>query len=58
MYKISVQGNNCTKGNGSGDALFDFYLDDADNSTCNNCTDCLGMSQDNYNLLYAIYAWT
>ncbi|PVD23729.1 hypothetical protein C0Q70_17002 [Pomacea canaliculata] len=28
------------------------------NFTCNNCTDCLGMSQDDYNLLYAIYAWT
>ena len=25
---------------------------------CNNCTDCLGMTPDNYNLLYAIYAWT
>lgn len=26
---------------------------------CNvTCDDCLGMSDDNYNLLYAIYAWT
>ena len=26
------------------------------NTTC--CTDCLGMSPQEYNLLYAIYAWT
>ncbi|KAL3867696.1 hypothetical protein ACJMK2_040566 [Sinanodonta woodiana] len=24
----------------------------------NTCDDCLGMTDDNYNLLYAIYAWT
>ena len=23
-----------------------------------DCSDCLGMSDDDYNLLYAIYAWT
>lgn len=28
----------------------------SNNSTC--CTDCLGMTADEYNLLYAIYAWT
>jgi len=26
---------------------------------CNvTCDDCLGMSESDYNLLYAIYAWT
>ncbi|XP_069126769.1 lysosomal dipeptide transporter MFSD1-like [Argopecten irradians] len=29
-----------------------------ENSTCVKCDDCLGMSADDYNLLYAIYAWT
>lgn len=27
-------------------------------TNCNPCEGCLGMSDDNYNLLYAIYAWT
>ncbi|KAK7099982.1 lysosomal dipeptide transporter MFSD1-like [Littorina saxatilis] len=58
LQKTFTDSNNCTKGNGSGDALQEFYLGDSDNTTCNNCTDCLGLSQDNYNLLYAIYAWT
>ncbi|XP_060073694.1 major facilitator superfamily domain-containing protein 1-like [Ylistrum balloti] len=29
-----------------------------ENETCVKCDDCLGMSADDYNLLYAIYAWT
>ncbi|XP_064605345.1 LOW QUALITY PROTEIN: major facilitator superfamily domain-containing protein 1-like [Liolophura sinensis] len=29
-----------------------------DNTTHCTCEDCLGMSADDYNLLYAIYAWT
>ncbi|XP_033738303.1 major facilitator superfamily domain-containing protein 1-like [Pecten maximus] len=29
-----------------------------ENSSCVKCDDCLGMSADDYNLLYAIYAWT
>lgn len=27
-------------------------------TNCNKCEGCLGMSDDDYNLLYAIYAWT
>jgi len=38
--------NNCTI-NGT---------DVSQNTSC--CSDCLGMSEDSYNLLYAIYAWT
>lgn len=28
------------------------------NESCTQCEGCLGMSDDDYNLLYAIYAWT
>ncbi|ESP05560.1 hypothetical protein LOTGIDRAFT_208557 [Lottia gigantea] len=48
--------NNCTN-NGTKTDVSGFY-GNSSNVTCNNCTDCLGMSEDNYNLLYAIYAWT
>ncbi|XP_059159078.1 major facilitator superfamily domain-containing protein 1-like [Physella acuta] len=44
---FTQSGSNCT--NSSGSIL--------SNTTC-NCTDCLGMSDADYNLLYAIYAWT
>ncbi|XP_067677799.1 lysosomal dipeptide transporter MFSD1-like [Haliotis asinina] len=50
-----TQSNNCTNTNSTGESTYD--VGDG-NYTCNNCTDCLGMSQDDYNLLYAIYAWT
>lgn len=35
----------------------DWYCkNETDNGTC--CTDCLGMSPSDYNLLYAVYSWT
>ncbi|XP_041359016.1 major facilitator superfamily domain-containing protein 1-like isoform X2 [Gigantopelta aegis] len=43
--------NNCTNGTEDYEIGNETYH-------CNNCTDCLGMTPDNYNLLYAIYAWT
>ncbi|XP_050401661.2 major facilitator superfamily domain-containing protein 1 [Patella vulgata] len=58
-----TQRNNCTNDSKSfhDDKTFDSSLygnASSPNVTCNNCTECLGMSEDNYNLLYAIYAWT
>lgn len=48
VYKVYVNYiQNCTNYT-SGNTSFD---------TC-DCEGCLGMSDDNYNLLYAIYAWT
>ncbi|KAK3761409.1 hypothetical protein RRG08_024276 [Elysia crispata] len=43
LQDVFTETNNCTN---------------ASDLNCNNCTDCLGMSDSDYNLLYAIYAWT
>ncbi|CAH1785915.1 unnamed protein product [Owenia fusiformis] len=52
VLQSTFQGNICINGtsgnNSSGNS--------SSNATC--CEDCLGMSADDYNLLYAIYAWT
>ncbi|XP_076439964.1 lysosomal dipeptide transporter MFSD1-like [Babylonia areolata] len=55
LQKTFTDANNCTGGNGTD---LPPPSNSSGNYSCNNCTDCLGMSQDNYNLLYAIYAWT
>ncbi|KAH3697780.1 hypothetical protein DPMN_085290, partial [Dreissena polymorpha] len=45
----TIPESNCTEANSTANV----------SRHCNvTCDDCLGMSQDDYNLLYAIYAWT
>ncbi|XP_012940348.1 major facilitator superfamily domain-containing protein 1 [Aplysia californica] len=51
LQDVFTEVNNCTNGSG-------YTYTEMDDVYCNNCTDCLGMSDANYNLLYAIYAWT
>jgi len=55
LQDVFTDRNNCTNGSGYTFTELDMM---EDNITCNDCTDCLGMSDANYNLLYAIYAWT
>ncbi|KAI8773724.1 major facilitator superfamily domain-containing protein 1-like isoform X1 [Biomphalaria glabrata] len=50
LQDVFTEVNNCTNSNSSGS--------NSSEISCNNCTDCLGMSDADYNLLYAIYAWT